>query len=603
LAGGLTARLGWNCRCMTTEPTGPSALTLIGRYARPELGRIALLAAALVAGVGLSVFAPLLVRRFIDTVAGAGRAAPLGVLWGLAGLFLAATLAAQAARLAASHLAQRIGWAATNRLRADLAAHCLGLDLAFHHAHAPGEMIERVDGDVGELAGVFSQVLLQVAGAALTIGGVIAVLMLQDWRVGAVLGALAAAALAVLLSTRNLAGRTVALERQSRAELAGFLEERIGGLDDIRAGAGDAHVMRRLGEITGVLNARNYHTARVGRAVWVMSAAMFAASSLAALALGVWLFQRGQASLGAVYLYVQYAAMMREPFYLVGAHLQEVQRAAGSLRRIQDLLALRPTLVEGGACVVSGDWPDGPPALSFARVGFSYGAGPPVLSDVSFEIAPGEVLGVVGRTGAGKTTLARLIGRLYDPTSGVIRLGGRDIRTAALPALRRRVGVVTQDVRIFVASVRDNAGLFDPALPDARIAEVLADLGLGAWLARQPAGLASQITATSLSAGEAQLLAFARVFLRDPGLVILDEATSRLDPATDRLVERATEKLLGARTAIIIAHKLETVRRADRIIVLEAGRSVEAGPRAALEANPRSRFAAMLAAARAEALA
>jgi ATP-binding cassette, subfamily B, bacterial len=286
--------------------------------------------------------------------------------------------------------------------------------------------------------------------------------------------------------------------------------------------------------------------------------------------------------------------MMREPFYLVGSQLQEVQRAGASLRRVQDLLALQPTLAGGTLA----EWPGGAPTVSFERVSFTYG-GAPVLSDVSFEIAPGEVLGVVGRTGAGKTTLTRLLCRLYDPASGVIRLGGLDIRQCALPALRSRIGVVTQDVRVFAASVRDNVSLFDPTIADARIAEVLQDLGLGAWLARQPAGLGAEISAASLSSGEAQLMAFARVFLRDPGLVILDEATSRLDPAADRLIEHATDRLLGAgaRSAIIIAHKLETVRRADRILVLEAGRVVEAGARTSLEADPASRFARMLATA------
>jgi ABC-type multidrug transport system fused ATPase/permease subunit len=579
-----------------TSRTAPSVPALLGRYARPELGRIALLATSLVAGATLSIAAPLAVRRFIDAVSASRHAAPLAVLWGLACLFLAATLAAQGARLAAGWLAQRVGWAATNRLRRDLAAHALGLDLSFHHVHPPGEMIERVDGDVGELAGLFSEVGLQIAGAALTIAGVIAALTVQDWRVGVLIGALALVAFAVLVATRNLSVGAVAAERASRSELAGFLEERIGGLDDIRANGGDVHVMRRLAEITGVLAARNLRAGLVGRAVWVMTAAMFVLSSLAALALGVWLFQRGQATLGAVYLFVQYAAMMREPFYLVGSQLQAAQRAGASLRRIQGLLSLQPALA-GGTHPERGG---GAPAVSFEHVSFAYG-GAPVLSDISFELAPGEILGVVGRTGAGKTTLTRLICRLYDPTAGVIRLDGGDIREAALPALRSRIGVVTQDVRIFAASVRDNVSLFDPAVPDARIAEALQALGLGAWLARQPAGLGAEIAAASLSAGEAQLIAFARVFLSDPGLVILDEATSRLDPASDRLIERATDRLLsagGARSAIIIAHKLATVRRADRIIVLEGGRIVEAGARAALEADRGSRFASMLAAAK-----
>ena len=187
----------------TPPPTAPSVPALIATYARPEIGRIVLLAVTLLAGVALGLAAPLVVRRFIDAVSTPRHAAPLGVLWGLAGLFLAATLAAQAARLAAAYLAQRIGWAATNRLRRDLAAHALALDMGFHHAHPPGEMIERVDGDVGELAGVFSQFVLQIAGAGLT-WPAYRLVFAEDWRVGALIGALALVAFAALVATRNL---------------------------------------------------------------------------------------------------------------------------------------------------------------------------------------------------------------------------------------------------------------------------------------------------------------------------------------------------------------------------------------------------------------
>jgi ABC-type multidrug transport system fused ATPase/permease subunit len=219
------------------------------------------------------------------------------------------------------------------------------------------------------------------------------------------------------------------------------------------------------------------------------------------------------------------------------------------------------------------------------------------------------VLGLLGRTGSGKTTLTRLLFRLYDPVLGRITLDGDDIRDATLAELRGRIGLVTQEVQLFDASVRDNATLFDPDIPDTRVAEVLTDLGLGDWLSRQPNGLQTVLIAGGgLSAGEAQLLAFARVFLKDPGLVVLDEASSRLDPASDRLIERALDKLLGGggaprRTAIIIAHKLSTVDRADRIAILDGGRVLETGARAALVADRGSAFAKLLSSGIEEALA
>jgi ABC-type multidrug transport system fused ATPase/permease subunit len=218
-----------------------------------------------------------------------------------------------------------------------------------------------------------------------------------------------------------------------------------------------------------------------------------------------------------------------------------------------------------------------------------------VLDNISFELKPGRVLGLLGRTGSGKTTLARLLLRLYDPTAGTVRLGGVAARDACLDDVRRHVGVVTQDVQLFHATVRDNLAFFNPAIGDEQIRAALYDLGLRRWYESLPDGLDTELEAGgALSAGEAQLLAFARLFLADPGLVILDEASSRLDPATEQLIERAVSKLLHDRTAIIIAHRLGTIERADEILILEQGRILEHGDRVGLAGDPDSRFAQLL---------
>jgi ATP-binding cassette subfamily B protein len=274
---------------------------------------------------------------------------------------------------------------------------------------------------------------------------------------------------------------------------------------------------------------------------------------------------------------------------------------------------MRPTIRDGSVATQ----PRGPLAVEIDRVTFHYQDGESkdegrrtkdespstspvvrpwldsVLDDVSFSIAPGAVLGLLGRTGSGKSTIARLLYRFYDPTGGVIRLGGVDLR---LGHLRERVALVTQDVQLFHGTVRDNLTLFDATVEDAAIRRVLDELGLAAWFAALPKGLETPLGpgGHGLSAGEAQLLAFTRAFLGDPSVVILHEASSRLDPATEHLIERAVDRLLRGRTGIIIAHRLATVRRADDIVILEDGRVREYGPRAALEADPSSRFAALL---------
>jgi ATP-binding cassette subfamily B protein len=223
-----------------------------------------------------------------------------------------------------------------------------------------------------------------------------------------------------------------------------------------------------------------------------------------------------------------------------------------------------------------------------------------ILRDVSFHLAAGRVLGVLGRTGSGKTTLTRLLLRLYDPAAGAVKLGGVDLRHVGLDDLRDRVGMVTQDVQLFSASLRDNIAFFDPAISDARIIAALDALGLRDWLRAMPQGLDTRLAAggAGMSAGEAQLLAFTRLLLKDPGLIILDEAASRLDPITEQRLERAITRLLhgegSRRSGIIIAHRLRTVQRADDILILEGGRVVEYGPRARLAADPGSRFYRLL---------
>ncbi len=243
-----------------------------------------------------------------------------------------------------------------------------------------------------------------------------------------------------------------------------------------------------------------------------------------------------------------------------------------------------------------GDLPTGPLRVEFEHVNFSYEKDSPTLRDITFTLGKGEVLGLLGKTGSGKSTIARMLFRFYDPDDGVIRLEGRPIRECGVHNLRSHVGMVTQDVQLFNATVRDNLTFFDSDVDDQVILSAIGALGLTNWLERLTDGLDTRIGTSDvgLSAGEAQLLAFTRVFMNRPGLLILDEASSRLDPATEQMMEVAMDELLQDQTAIIIAHRLDTVRRADRIVILDQGQVIEAGPRLALQDDPHSKYSELL---------
>jgi len=563
-------------------------LDLFARYVAPEWRGLVVLGILIAASIGLQLVGPQLLRQFIDS---AIKGADVDALVRIAILFVVIALGQQVASALATYLGESIGWVGTNALRADLALHCLTLDLGFHKARTPGELIERIDGDVTALAGLFSRFAVNVLGNLVLLIGVLVVVALEDWRAGVALTVFAAFGIALFLGPlRTIAVGGWRRVRETAAQTYGFLGERLGGTEDIRSSGAEVHVLNGLAlHHREWLRSRRQAMFGVGL-IWAATIVTFAVGNALAFAVGGWLWTMGAITVGTVYLLFYYTALLRRPIDAFRRELEDMQRAVASLGRIDQLLQTRSALVDGQETL-----PDGPLAVDLDRVSFGYDA-ELVLHDVSVRIRAGRVLGILGRTGSGKTTLARLLLRFYDPTTGVVRLGGIDLRDASLDAVRSHATLVSQDVQLFHASIRENLTFFDDSIDDARIEAVVERIGLGTWLRRQSAidPLRASMSAGGLSAGEAQLLAFARVFLRDPGLIVLDEASSRLDPVTERHVERAIDELLADRTAVVIAHRLATVDRCDDILVLADGRVIEHGPREQLAADPRSRFSELL---------
>jgi len=495
----------------------------------------------------------------------------------------------------------RLSWRAGNRLRERLAAHALRLEQAWHGRHSPGQLIERIDGDVEAMVVFFSGIAIEIAGNVALIAGMVIVATVIDPWSGLILAVTACVGAAVMIRLRVAAVSAREAERQVNAELYGDLEERLGGLEDLRANGAGAYAVHRLHHHS----ARSWRAARRaslhGDSAHAAAAMVFAVGTAGTLLAGILLQQRGVITVGAVLSLYRYADMLRQPLQRIAEQLKEFQKAMAGARRASSLLATEPRItdgpLDGSALPARGHGRHRGLAVDFDDVTFAYDGGTtPALEAIDLHLATGRHLGVIGRTGSGKTTLARLLLRLWDVDAGAVRVGGVDVRDLRVAALRRRVAIVTQDVDLFRGPLRDNLTLFGThAAGDAELHDLLGRIGLGAWVASLPDGLDTVLEGgQGLSAGEGQLVAFARAFLADPDIVVLDEASSRLDPFTAERIASATRSLLAGRTAVVIAHRLETLAEVDEIAVLENGRLVEHGDRARLAADDDSRYARLL---------
>ena len=561
--------------------------SLLAQYLKPQWLRVSLLAFFMFGGIGLNLLNPQILRYFIDTAKAGGALRNLMIA---GGLFLAIGIIRQGVSLVTSYLGQDVGWRATNKMREDLAFHCLNLDMWFHHEHTPGVMVERVDGDTTALSTFFSEFVVQVIGSTVFLAGVLVLTFREDWRVGTALTAFTIIAFIIYNLTRSIAVPIYTAEREGYSRLFGFLEERFTGIEDIRTNGGIPYTLNRFYDVNDDVYGRVLKSEIMGEVLRTITGVLFALGYALAMGMGIWLYREGTFTIGTVYLVFHYTSMLRMPLFQISRQINELQRATAGMKRIEALYHLETQVPDGTQVLPNTD----ALPVEFRDVSFGYTDEELVLKGLSFRLEPGKTLGLLGRTGSGKTTITRLLFRFYDVNSGEIRLGDRGIRDAQLADLRQHVGMVTQDVQIFHASVRENLTLFDATVTDERILQVLDELELMPWYQSLADGLDTMITSDGLSAGEAQLLAFARVFLKDPGVVILDEPSSRLDPATEQQIDAAVQKLLKGRTGIIIAHRLGTVQRVDEIMILEDGRIREHGEREKLVQDANSRFSQLL---------
>ncbi len=517
--------------------------------------------------------------------------APAAALKLLVGLLLLAVLVRLALQGTQIYNVQVVGQRLTARIRTDLFRHAMQLSLRFHDRTPVGKLLTRLTSDVEALAEVFGSGAVGVLADLVSLL-VIAITMISiEWRLG------------LLLLFTQLPVTWGILWLQKRYRLANYrvreelgqlnadLQENLQGLEVVQMYRREATNSARFARtndayrqaVTGTIL---YDSAISAFIEWVALGAI-----AVVLALGGWMVTSRLIDLGTLTTFILFSQRLFDPLRQLAERFTQIQGGLTAVERIGELLEEPIEIQElprqrrSPAAQLSGDQRRSPGAVSFENVSFAYRSDDPILEDLSFEIAPGEHVALVGPTGSGKTTVIRLLCRLYEPQRGRILLDGIDIRELPIATLRQRLGVVLQDTFLFSGNVADNLRL-DAEISDQELAKLCHDLGLDPLLQRLDAGLDSQLRERggNLSSGERQLLAVARVAIRDPSVLVMDEATAFLDPSTEATLQHDLDRLLHERTAVVIAHRLATVEAADRILVLRRGRLIEQGTHRQLRA-------------------
>ena len=555
-------------------PVGRAGILL--RYLRPYRLRVAALAGLVIVDVALATSLPLIVAGFIDEAVSGG---PPHVLARWAGTYLLVGICNQVVALAAGRLAIDLAQRSTNDLRVDLTDHLLTLDVDFFSRHRSGELLEWVDGDTSTLERFFSYFVFDVIATSLLSVGIVTVALVTDVRLGLVLLAAGVLSIVAVGAAQRIARPVLRGERLARSRLTGFVEERLAVREDIRSSGAESYTLDRLAR---PLSGLRLSMTRAGAGLRASSSALELSVSLAlgaVFAVGAVLLERDEIALGEVFLVYQYVSVLSWALSRLSLRLGDLAAATGSTDRIVDLLSL-----PGPDRTGTRTTPPPAPAVALRDVTFSYDGSYPALVDVTLEVPAGKSMALIGRSGSGKSTVSKLLWRAHDADRGEVLFDDTPLGRLDVDTLRRAVGVVTQDAYVFQASVRDNVALFDEQVPARLIHEALDAVGLHDWVASLHAGLETQLAdgGTSLSTGQAHLLAMARVLVRDPQVVVMDEVTAHLDPATERRVRQAMQRLMAGRTAVVITHRGLVLEDVDYVAVLDNGHLTWTGARTSL---------------------
>ncbi|HXJ20414.1 MAG TPA: ABC transporter ATP-binding protein [Polyangia bacterium] len=549
---------------------------------------------------------PYLLKKAIDEHIAVGRAAGLARL-GLA--YLAAMAGQYGAGFLQIYLTQLVGQRGMNALRIAAHRHVLSLSASFFDRTPVGRLMTRLTSDIEALNEMFASGLVSLLGDAIRLVFILIAMVGIDWRLALFSLAAAPVLFGIAALFRRIVRDAFREIRLKLARLNTFLQEHLSGVKVVQAFAQEARVDREFDAINADYRRANARAIAADAALYAIVEAVGAIAVAALLWHGGKRIAGGTLTFGVLVAFVEYLGKFFAPIRDLSTKYTVMQQAMAAAERVFTLLdTVDPDAPQSASAPVAA----GAPLVALQDVTFGYRPDRPVLDHVSLAVARGETVAIVGATGAGKSTIIKLLPRLYDVQGGAVRVDGADVRGMDRRALRRRIVVVSQDVFMFSGTLRENVALGDPALTDARILQAAARVGADRVIAGRDGGLDARVVerGANFSGGERQLIAFARALARDPEILILDEATASVDPETERVIERGIAELLrvdGAglgpaksvaggsgnpsrvpgsdrhgRTSIVIAHRLSTVRRATRILVLHHGHLVEEGTHDAL---------------------